>query len=185
MLQVDMSAEKRTVFGKGAMRQMRMRETTPAVVYSGGQEPMPLQFVTAQLFKDLLFILGRNAVINLAVNGDSKGKRHALVQEIQKDPVTGDLLHVDFVEIDLEKKAKFSVPLKFKGTPKGVDLGGDLQVHRTEIQLFGRPLDIPDVVETDITPLEQGGKGLTYGDIAVPAGVEMLSKADAVCVQVV
>ena len=53
MLQVDMSAEKRTVFGKGAMRQMRMAEATPAVVYSGGQEPMPLQFATAQLFKDL------------------------------------------------------------------------------------------------------------------------------------
>ena len=185
MLQVDMSAEKRTVFGKGAMRQMRMRETTPAVVYSGGQEPLPLQFSTAQLFKDLLFILGRNAVVNLDVNGDSKGRRHALVQEIQKDPVTVELIHVDFVEIDLEKQAEFSVPLKFKGTPKGVDLGGDLQVLRTEIQLFGRPLDIPDVVVSDITALEQGGKGLSYGDIAVPAGVQMLSKADTVCVQVV
>ena len=185
MLQVDMSAEKRTVFGKGAMRQMRMRETTPAVVYSGGQEPMPLQFSTAQLFKDLHFILGRNAVVNLDVSGDSKGRRHALVQEIQKDPVTGELIHVDFVEIDLEKKAKFSVPLKFTGVPKGVDLGGDLQVHKTEIQLFGRPLDIPDVLEADITPLEQGGKGLTYADIAVPAGVEMLSKTDALCVQVI
>ena len=158
MLQEDMSAEKRTVFGKGAMRQMRMAEATPAVVYSGGQEPMPLQFATAQLFKDLHHIHGRNAVINLAVSGDDKGKRHALVQEIQKDPVSGELLHVDFVEIDLEKQAKFWVPLKFTGTPKGVDLGGDLQVHKTEVQLFGRPLDIPDVIESDITALEQGGK---------------------------
>lgn len=185
MLQVDMSAEKRSVFGKGAMRQMRMRETTPAIVYSGGQEPMPLQFVTTQLFKDLHFILGRNAVINLDVAGDSKGRRHALVQEIQKDPVTGDLLHVDFVEIDLEKKTRFSVPLKFKGVPKGVDLGGDLQIHRSEIQLVGRPLDIPDVIETDITALEQGGKGLTYADITVPEGVQMLNKPDTICVQVV
>ena len=154
MLQVDMSAEKRTVFGKGAMRQMRMAEATPAVVYSGGQEPMPLQFATAQLFKDLHHIHGRNAVINLAVSGDDKGKRHALVQEIQKDPVSGELLHVDFVEIDLEKQAKFCVPLKFTGTPKGVDLGGDLQVHKTEVQRFGRPRAIPDVIESHITTLE-------------------------------
>lgn len=185
MLQVDMSAELRTVFGKGAMRQLRMREATPAVVYSGGQTPLALQFGTARLFKDLHFIHGRNAVINLDVVGDSKGRRHALVQEIQKDPVSGQLLHVDFVEIDLEKRAKFSVPLKFTGTPKGVELGGDLQVLRTEVQLCGRPLDIPDEIEADITALEQGGSGLSYGDLAIPAGVEMLSKAEAVCVQVV
>ncbi|NLZ16886.1 MAG: 50S ribosomal protein L25 [Desulfobulbaceae bacterium] len=185
MLQVDMRAEKRTAFGKGAMRQLRMREATPAVVYSGGLEPLPLKFATAQLFKDLHFIHGRNAVVNLDVAGDDKGRRHVLVQEIQKDPVSGELLHVDFVEVDLDKPAKFSVPLQYKGTPKGVDLGGDLQVHRTEVQLFGRPLDIPDVIEVDIRALEQGGKGLTYADIAVPAGVEMLSKGGTVCVQVV
>ena len=50
MLQVEMRAEKRTVFGKGAMRQMRMREQTPAVVYSGGKEPVALQFATPRLF---------------------------------------------------------------------------------------------------------------------------------------
>lgn len=185
MLQVDMSAEKRTVFGKGAMRQMRMRKTIPAVVYSGGQEPMPLQFVSAQLLKDLQYIHGRNAVINLAVAGEDTEKLHALVQEVQKDPVSGQLLHVDFVEIDLEKPAKFSVPLKYNGTPKGVDLGGDLQIHRTEVQLFGRPLDIPDVIEADITAIEQGGKGLTCADLAVPKEVKLLNKTDAVCVQVV
>jgi large subunit ribosomal protein L25 len=185
MLQVEMSSEVRTVFGKGPMRQLRMQEITPGVVYASGLEPVPLQFATAQLFKDLLFIGGRNAVITLDIAGDSKGKRHVLVQEIQKDPVSEDLLHVDFVEVDLVKRAKFTVPLKFKGTPKGVDLGGDLQIHRTDVQLLGRPLDIPDVIEADITALERGGKGFTYGDLAVPAGVEMLNKATTICAQVV
>ena len=181
MIQVDMSADKRTVFGKGAMRQMQMQKHTPGVVYSGGQEPVALQFATSRLFKDLHHIHGRNAVINLAVNGDSKGVRHARVQEIQKDPVTGALLHIDF----LEKAAQFAVPLKFIGTPKGVDLGGELQIHVSEVLLFGKPLDIPDEIEADITALEQGGKGLTPADITVPANVEMRSKTDTVCVQVV
>jgi large subunit ribosomal protein L25 len=184
MLQVNIDSAVRTVFGKGPMRQLRMKEMTPANVYSGGAAPVPLQFETAKLFKDLLFIHGRNAVITLKVAGDSKPERHVLVQEIQKDPVTGNVLHVDFLEIALDKPLKFTVPVEYTGTAKGVDLGGELQVFKEVIALRGCPLDIPDVIQADITPLEQGGAGLTYGDLPVPANVEMLEKAEMVCVAV-
>ncbi len=184
MLQVKMETKVRTVFDKGPMRQLRMRDITPANLYSGGNEPVSLQFDTAKLFKDLLFIHGRNAVVTLDVEGDSKGSRNVLVQEIQKEPVDGSLLHVDFLEIDLNKAARFTVPVEYVGTAKGVDLGGDLQVFKTSVRLRGCPLDIPDVIKADITHLEQGGKGLTFADLAVPANVEMLEKADTVCVAV-
>lgn len=184
MLQVNMESAVRTVFGKGPMRQLRMQEITPANLYSGGTESVALQFDTAKLYKNLLFIQRRNAVVNLEIEGDSKGKRHVLVQEIQKEPVSGGLLHVDFIEIDLKKAARFSVPIEYVGTAKGVDLGGELQVFKETIQLRGCPLDIPDVVKVDITQLEQGGAGLTYGDLVIPENVEMLEKADAVCVAV-
>ena len=184
MLQVKMETKVRTVFGKGPMRQLRMRDITPANLYSGGNEPVSLQFDTAKLFKDLLFIHGRNAVVTLDVEGDSYGSRNVLVQEIQKQPVDGSLLHVDFLEIDLNKAARFTVPVEYVGTAKGVDLGGDLQVFKTSVRLRGCPLDIPDVIKADITHLEQGGKGLTFADLAVPANVEMLEKADTVCVAV-
>ena len=184
MLQVKMETKVRTVFGKGPMRQLRMRDITPANLYSGGNEPVSLQFDTAKLFKDLLFIHGRNAVVTLDVEGDSNGSRNVLVQEIQKEPVDGSLLHVDFLEIDLNKAARFTVPVEYVGTAKGVDLGGDLQVFKTSVRLRGCPLDIPDVIKADITHLEQGGKGLTFADLAVPANVEMLEKADTVCVAV-
>ncbi len=185
MLQVDMGSTIRTVFGKGPMRQMRMQSITPANLYSGGQESIALQFDTAKLFKDLLFIHGRNAVVNLQIEGDSKDKRSVLVQEIQKEPVSGELIHIDFLEIDLEKTANFTVPIKYVGTAKGVDLGGDLQISRETVCLKGRPLDIPDMIEVDITPLEKGGKGISYGDLALPAGVEMMEKAKTICVAVV
>jgi large subunit ribosomal protein L25 len=184
MLQVNMKTKVRTVFGKGPMRQLRMREITPANLYSGGAESVPLQFDAAKLFKDLLFIHGRNAVVTLEVEGDSKANRHVLVQEIQKEPVDGSLLHVDFLEIDLNKPAQFTVPVEYVGTAKGVDLGGDLQVFKTSVRLRGCPLDIPDVIKADITHLEQGGKGLTFADLAVPANVDMLEKAETVCVAV-
>lgn len=184
MLQVRMESSVRTVFGKGPMRQMRMRALTPANVYSGGKEPVALQFDEASLYKHLLFIHGRNAVVTLQVTGDAVNERHVLVQEIQKDPVTGSLLHVDFLEIDLQKTANFTVPIEYVGTAKGVDLGGELHIFKDKVHLRGCPLDIPDVIQVDITPLEQGGAGLTFGDLAIPANVEMLEKAGVTCVAV-
>lgn len=184
MIQVDMQSTVRTVFGKGPMRQLRMKDITPANLYSGGMEPVALQFDTAKLYKNLLFIHGRNAIVTLEIEGDGKGKRHVLVQEIQKEPISGELLHVDFLEVDLQKSAQFTVPVEYVGTAKGVDLGGELQVYKETVRLQGCPLDIPDMVEADITHLEQGGKGLTYGDLALPANVKMLEKAEVVCVAV-
>nr|WP_320011807.1 50S ribosomal protein L25 [uncultured Desulfobulbus sp.] len=184
MIQVNLDSAVRTVFGKGPMRQLRMQEMTPANLYSGGSQPVPLQFETAALFKGLLNIHGRNAVVTLKIEGDSKPERNVLVQEIQKDPITGGLIHVDFLEIALDKPMKFTVPLKYTGVAKGVDLGGDLQVFKETVVLQGCPMDIPDMIETDITPLERGGAGITYGDLAVPEAVEMLEKATTVCVSV-
>ena len=82
MLQVKMETKVRTVFGKGPMRQLRMRDITPANLYSGGNEPVSLQFDTAKLFKDLLFIHGRNAVVTLDVEGDSKGSRNIELKSV-------------------------------------------------------------------------------------------------------
>jgi large subunit ribosomal protein L25 len=184
MLQVRLDSTVRTVFVKGPMRQLRMREITPANLYSGGRETVSLQLDTPKLYKNLLFIHGRNAVVTLQVEGDVAGERHVLVQEIQKEPVSGSLIHVDFLEIDLQKAAKFTVPIEYVGTAKGVDLGGELHVFKDTLQLRGCPLDIPDVIQVDITSLEQGGAGLTYGDLPVPANVEMLEKASVTCVAV-
>lgn len=184
MLQVRLDSTIRTVFGKGAMRQLRMRDITPANLYSGGGTPVSLQLETTQLYKNLLFIHGRNAVITLQIDGDAAGERHVLVQEIQKEPVSGKLIHIDFLEIDLQKAAKFTVPIEYVGTAKGVDLGGELHVFKEKVQLRGCPLDIPDVITVDITPLEQGGAGLTIGDLPLPERVEMLETPTVTCVAV-
>ncbi|MDX1777120.1 MAG: 50S ribosomal protein L25, partial [Desulfobulbales bacterium] len=115
MIQVTMPATFRSEFGKGASRQLRMKEKTPAVLYSSGTDAVALQCDAGELYKKLFDIHGRNAVITLSIEGDKKGKRHVLVQEIQKNPVTDRLVHVDFLEIELDKPAAFSVPLKFVG----------------------------------------------------------------------
>lgn len=184
MLQVDMAAAIRTVFGKGPMRQLRMNNTTPANLYSGGAQAVSLQIDAGELFKKLLFVQGRNAVITIAVEGDSKDKRYVVVQEIQKEPVSGNIVHVDFLEIELDQQLDFVVPIDYVGTAKGVDLGGELHVSKNDIKLRGCPLDVPDTIEVDITPLEQGGTGITFGDLPVSEKLTMLEKPDVTCVVV-
>lgn len=184
MLQVTIPSAKRTVFGKGPMRRLRNNGATPGVVYSGGKEPLPLQFEAIELFNKLLFIHGRNAVITLEIEGDSKGTRQVLVQEIQKDPVSDLVLHVDFLEIDIDKALDFVVPVDFVGVARGVDMGGELQVFRKKVRLRGCPLDIPDIIEVDITALERGEAGLTLGDLPLPDKVIMLDDPEMTCVQV-
>ena len=183
MIQITVPAALRSSFGKGASRQLRMKEFTPGIVYSGGAEALPLQFESASLYKTLFAVHGRNAVVTLKIEGDDKGDRHVLVKEIQKNPVTDSLVHVDFHEIDLEKPALFSVPIKYVGTPKGVDLGGELQTMRKMVKVKGVPLDIPDFVEAGIANLNRGDS-LTIGDLIFPDTVEVLDKAKTVIVAV-
>jgi large subunit ribosomal protein L25 len=183
MIQVSIPAAIRTTFGKGESRRLRMKDITPAVLYCGGVESMALQFDSGLLYKNLFDIHGRNAVVTLNIDGDDKGERHVLVKEIQKNPVTDRLVHVDFLEIALEKSIVFTVPLKYVGTAQGVDLGGELQIAKNSVKLSGSPLDIPDFIEVNITALERGD-GLTVADISVPDKVEMLEKSEAACVTV-
>jgi len=184
MLQVTMPSAVRTVFGKGAMRQKRMDGKTPAVLYGKGDKPVALEFDDALLFKNLLFIHGANAIVTLEIEGDSKGKREVVVQEIQKDPVTDLLVHVDFLEIDIKKVIDFTVPVEFTGVPRGVDLGGQLRVLKESVRLRGCPLDIPDSLSADISTLDKGEAGVTLGDLELPPNVEMLEDGEATCVQV-
>ena len=181
MITKEISATVRTSFGKGAMRRLRDSGKTPGVVYSGGGEAMPLEFETKILYNNLLDIQGRNAIVTLTV--DDGSKKNALVKEIQTDPVKDTLFHTDFLEIDIEKPAKFMVPVVYKGKAKGVDLGGSLDILKAELELEGVPLSIPDNCEVNVANMAIGDK-VTAGEISLPEGVTLVSKSDMVCVTI-
>jgi large subunit ribosomal protein L25 len=181
MITKEITAAVRKTFGKGEMRRLRSSGKTPGVVYRGGDEALPLEFETKTLYTELLDLQGRNAVITLKV--DDGSEKSVLVKEIQTDPVKDTLYHTDFLEIDLDKTMRFSVPVKYTGKAKGVELGGSLEVSRTELELEGLPLSIPDNCEINIGEMNIGDKFIA-SDIALPEGVTLGSKADAVCVHV-
>lgn len=184
MLQVDMTARVRKTFGKGAARTLRRSGWTPANLYGSNIEPMALELETKSFMKTLLSIHRQNAVISLDVDDSGKtSKRHVMTKEIQTDPVEDSLIHADFYEISLDTPMTLSVPIKFTGKAKGVELGGELHLNITSLELKGKVLDVPDFVELDISPLEIGDSRKCQ-DIKLPENVTMQTKEDAVCVSV-
>lgn len=181
MLQVEMSASVRKETGKGAMRRLRVDGKTPAVIYGVGSEALALQLETSTFFQQLLDMYHRNCVVTLKV--DDGSTRHVLMKEVQTDPVRDTLLHADFLEIDLTKPRRFTVPLAFTGKAKGVDFGGELVISKNEVILEGTPLDIPDDIQIDITPLKIGDS-ISVGSVSIPDTVKLITSADIICVAV-
>jgi len=186
MIQQDMGASLRQNFGKGATRQLRKSGYAPAILYGGKMEPIALTMDSKTLTKDLLKFHGHNVVLSLDIEGDkSKKKHYVLIKDIQTDPVTDAVLHVDFLEIELDKEIVMEVPILYTGTAKGVDMGGILNIMAHTVKIKGLPLDILDEITVDVTDLEVTSAGITCGDLTIPGNVTLEEELDRVCVSVV
>jgi large subunit ribosomal protein L25 len=95
-------------------------------------------------------------ILNLLIQNGEKAAKTAMIKELQIHPVSGNLIHVDFYEIDMDRKIKVMVPVVTKGISKGVELGGLLQIVRRELEVLCLPDDIPSAFEIDITDLDIG-----------------------------
>jgi large subunit ribosomal protein L25 len=182
MIQVDMSASKREAFGKCAMRRLRGSGNTPAILYGNKQESIALQLETVPFLKTLFQISRKNAVVNLAINGEDS--HLVMVKDIQTDPVDDSLIHADFLEIDLNVPRSFTVGVVFEGAAKGVDLGGQMHVHTASIQIEGMPLSIPDSVIVDVSGLDIGDS-VKFSDIKLGNDLTMRSNPEDICIEVI
>ena len=184
MLQIEMTARVRKTVGKGAARTMRRAGTTPAIIYGPQGTPVVLECNTKELTLGLLSIHRKNAFINLEIDEDGKKtRRHVITREIQTDPIQDIVLHADFYEVSLDKPMVFQVPLKYVGKAKGVDLGGDMTIAKNKVAVSGKLLDIPDLIEVDVAPLDRGAV-LTAKDLGLSAGVSLVTNPDTVCVSI-
>jgi large subunit ribosomal protein L25 len=186
MIKQDMTASLRQDFGKGATHQLRKSGFAPAILYGGKMEPVALAMDAKTLNRDLMKLHGFNAVVSLEIEGEKeKKKHHVLIKEIQTDPITDTVLHVDFLEIELDKEVVMDVAMLYTGTAKGVELGGILNVMAHTVRIKGLPLDIPDEIEVDVTELELTSAGISCADLAIPSNVSLDEEMDKVCVSVV
>lgn len=175
-----LNAEIREDTGKGAARSLRRAGSIPAVIYRDNKST-PLKLDARELSKFIRDTSGDQVLVNLEFDGK---KKLALLKDFQMDPVAGILLHADFFEVSLKEKVRVTVHITTVGEPIGVKRDkGIVQYGLREIEVECLPTDIPGHIEIDISELEIGSS-LHVSDIAIPAGVTLLTDPEEFIVTV-
>ena len=128
---------------------------------------------------------GENALITLDITGGTKpAKKTVIVQEIQLDPLSDEILHVDFHEISLKEKIKVKVPVQIKGEAEGVKEGGVLNQVLWDMEVECLPTDIPEHIIIKVNDLKVND-AIHVKEVNVPEGSKFLDDAENVVVAVV
>ena len=156
MEQLELNATVRKTTGNSPARELRRGGQIPAVLYGPQTESVLLTVNIKEL--EQIFKKGNigSIILNLVIQNGKKVTKPAMIKELQSHPVSGDFLHIDFYEIDMQRKINVMIPVVTKGICKGVELGGLLQIIRREIEVLCMPGDIPEAIEIDITDLDMG-----------------------------
>jgi large subunit ribosomal protein L25 len=152
MKSITIKGSERESVGKVATKALRNAGLVPCVLYGGNQAVHFSAEVMA--FKSLVYTPNAHTVVI------DLGKKsfNAILQDIQVHPVSDKILHIDFFELFDDKEITMEVPVKIVGTSPGVLLGGDLRLNTRKLKVKALPKNLPDFIETDITPLEMGNK---------------------------
>jgi large subunit ribosomal protein L25 len=174
--QFELNATVRKTTGNSPARQLRRGGQMPAVLYGPQTESVLLSVNIKAL--ELILKKGNigSLILNLVIQNGEKITKPAMIKEFQSHPVSGNFLHIDFYEIDMQRKINVMIPVVTKGQSAGVELGGLLQIVRREIEVLCMPGDIPEAFEIDITDLDIGDsvhvEEIPLGDnIEIPADV--------------
>ncbi len=181
MAVISLKGERRPGLGKGGARKARAAGSIPAVVYGHGEEPVPVRISAREFELAMLHHEGGNAIVNLSV---APSEYTALIRDVQYDPLTHGILHLDFQRISLTETVEVRVGVRITGLAIGVkDGGGVLELITREIEVRCLPTAIPSGLELDVTPLGIG-QSLHVRDLPI-AGLEVLTDLDQTVVTVV
>lgn len=169
---VKLKAIKREKSGKQYAKKIRLAKRIPAIVYGRGINPIALEVEGKDLETALHSGAGGNVVISLQIEGDPKVKEQTvLIRDMQVNPVTDHIIHVDFNTISLTEKLKVKVPVHEKGEAPGLKEGGVIDhVHR-EIEVECLPTEIPNRIDVSIDGMNIGD-AVYVKDLKLPTGVK-------------
>ena len=180
---VGLQAEERESRGKNHARRLRASGMVPAVLYGESNEAGGSTALTvpAKIVDYNLQHYGDNALYDLNFGS---GVSTARVVDVQRDPVSGRLIHVDFIPVNMTERIEVTVPLTVVGEAPGVEQDeGVLQQVAYELQVESLPGDIPQEIELDVSNLQMN-ENLTLGDLTLPSGVTLVSEPEDVAVTI-
>jgi large subunit ribosomal protein L25 len=177
---VDLQARERQERGKNAARRLRASGMIPAVLYGDGDGRSKPLSVPGKIVDYTLHHFGDNALYDIDLGA---GTSTARIVDVQRNPVTGRLIHVDFAPVNMQERIEVTVPLHVVGESPGASEGGVLQQVAYEVQVESLPGDIPQELTIDVSTLGMG-ENLTVGDVTLPENVPLISDPEEIAVTV-
>jgi large subunit ribosomal protein L25 len=182
MEQIELSAAPRQVLGK-QVKALRRAGLVPANLYGRSIEPLALQ-VDAKPLSRVLSRAGTSRLITLSVEG-RKEPQVALIRDIQREPITGSLYHVDFFVVSMTERIKVEVNIVAVGESPAVQRGEGVLVQAlNSVQIECLPGDLVDVLRVDVSNLDKIDAQLTVKDLLVSDRVKILADPDETVVRV-
>jgi large subunit ribosomal protein L25 len=175
-----LSVTRRDVLGKKVSK-LRRDGTIPANVYGKHHDSVAIQMPTEE-FRHFLKDHGRNEIIYLQLDQE---ERPTFIRNIQRNPVTDQILHVDFLQVSLDQKVRLEVPIHLIGTAPAVDTHGGILTHvlnRMDVEAL--PTNIPAYLEADVSVLQEMGQSLHVSSLIAPEGVDFLADPETVVARI-
>ncbi len=173
----------RTANGKSGVRQVREAGRTPAVVYGKGEESLAISLDSREL-DGVLRQHGGTFVLDLTVEGPENRDFKTIIKEMQRDPVTSRILHVDLMHVSMSQVIHLKVPVHLTGMASGVKEGGILEHLCREVEIECQAARIPEALRIDVSEMAIGDS-LHVVDLEAPAGVTILTPESRVIAAVV
>ena len=175
-----LTASKRDVVGR-KVKKLRASGQMPATVYGKKVASVSI-VVAADAFSKTYGEAGETGLVELSVDGSL---RPVLIHSVQKHPVTGAILHVEFHQVDLKEKVHANVPLVLIGeSPAVLEKKGVLLTILDEVEVEALPTDLVDKIEVDVKILSEVNQEIKIGDLKIPVGLTVLTDATLTVVKV-
>jgi len=172
------AAEPRTLLGKSVAR-LRRDGVLPANIYGRGVDSTAVQLSTRDV-RTLLHSHGLNTLINLQVSGEGQA-RSVVVRKVQRHPVSRQLEHVDFYQVDLARAIQGAVPVVLLGEAPAVHTYKALLLQSTDTVLVeALPAQMPSSIEVSVSEMRAPDATVTVGDLTAPAGVTIVTNPEVV-----
>jgi len=172
MAEVTLEVTRRERSGKEYAKKLRQDNKIPAVVYGGHKEPVAIT-VERKAVSDLIQKSehGIRSIFLLKMAGTDQ-QRHAMIKDMQMDPISRRMTHIDFVRVVMDEVVRLTVPVRLTGSSIGVKEGGILDFQMRELHVECLPNAIPDTIEVDITTLG-AHQQVRISDLKLPEGVKV------------
>jgi len=180
-MDLEIAVNARDVYGKQNKR-LRTTGVVPGVLFGKTTGSIPVQ-LDAKALDTLYRQAGRTSVVKVAVDGGQPTS--AIIKSIQRNPLTGRALHVDFFAVDLTHEMLADIPLSFTGTSHAVEMeGAILFTSLDHLKVRGLPGDLPHEIEVDLAPLVDLEATIHVRDLAVDAKVTVVNDPDELVAKV-